>query len=576
MKCVELLNLLNDSKGCVADMDSKRNMPVGVDDFKALREKYYFVDKTEFLREIIDGHSAATLITRPRRFGKTMTMSMLYYFFTLEKAEENRELFRGCKIAEAGAAYLSEQGKYPVIFVSLKDIKARSWEMSLELLQNALAKLYGQFSYLENSEKLLPPERNFFHRVFWGEATEAACMDALSRLVAMLEKHHGRKAILLIDEYDVLIQSAWEHGFYEEAIAFMRNFLSAALKSNPSLEFAVLTGVLRVAKESIFSSLNNLEVSSVVHGRFSDVMGFTREEVSRMARDLGREDKLEELRSWYDGYSFSGVEIYNPWSVINYFQQNCEPRAYWINTSGNRIIGDLMGQADPEDTEKLLGLLQGKSFSLDIDEGVIYTDIYRNKSALYTMLLTTGYLKAIHTELEDCDEYVCEVKIPNREIRTVYRKEILNRFGGSMEHTGLQEILRHLTRGETDKFARGLERYLAQIASFHDTANGEAFYHGFLLGLTAWLLPRYEIQSNRESGYGRFDLAAFPRKPGQRGILIECKVAPSEEEMPAKAREALGQIIEKDYMAEFRARGVQEVWRYGVAFCGKKACMARG
>ena len=557
-------------------MEIKRNMPIGVDDFKELREKYYFVDKTDFIREIIDRHSKVTLITRPRRFGKTMAMSMLYYFFALEKAEEHRELFRGCSITKAGEAYLSEQGKYPVIFVTLKEAKHRTWDMAQAKVSDLLSFAYDKFLYLLDSPRLSDYDKEYFRKVYTQQASQAERESALLRLSALLEKHHGQKAILLIDEYDVLIQSAWEHGFYEEAIAFMRNFLSAALKSNPSLEFAVLTGVLRVAKESIFSSLNNLEVSSVVHGRFSDVMGFTREEVSRMARDLGREDKLEELRSWYDGYSFSGVEIYNPWSVINYFQQNCEPRAYWINTSGNRIIGDLMGQADPEDTEKLLGLLQGKSFSLDIDEGVIYTDIYRNKSALYTMLLTTGYLKAIHTELEDCDEYVCEVKIPNREIRTVYRKEILNRFGGSMEHTGLQEILRHLTRGETDKFARGLERYLAQIASFHDTANGEAFYHGFLLGLTAWLLPRYEIQSNRESGCGRFDLAAFPRKPGQRGILIECKVAPSEEEMPAKAREALGQIIEKDYMAEFRARGVQEVWRYGVAFCGKKACMARG
>ena len=557
-------------------MDIKRNMPIGVDDFKKLREKYYFVDKTGFLKDFIDRHSEVTLITRPRRFGKTMAMSMLYYFFALEKAEENRELFRGCNIAEAGEAYLSEQGKYPVIFVSLKDIKARSWGMSLELLRNALAKLYGQFSYLEDSEKLLPPEKKFFHQVLWGEATEAACMDALSRLLAMLEKHHGRKAILLIDEYDVPIQSAWEHGYYEDAITFMRNFLSAALKSNSSLEFAVLTGVLRVAKESIFSSLNNLEVSSVVHGRYADAMGFTGQEVEKMARDLGREDKLEELRSWYDGYSFSGVEIYNPWSVINYFQQNCEPRAYWVNTSGNSIIGNLMEQADQEDAEKLLGLLHGESFSLGIDEGVIYTDIYRNKFALYTMLLTTGYLKAVHTELEDGDEYVCEVKIPNREIRTVYRKEILNRFSGSLEVMGLQEMLRQLTRGEAEKFAKGLERYLVEIASFHDTANGEAFYHGFLLGLTAWLLPRYEIQSNRESGYGRFDLAAFPRKPGQRGILIECKIAPSEAELPARAQEALGQIVEKDYMAEFRARGVQEVWQYGVAFCGKKVSMARG
>ena len=557
-------------------MQQKKRMPVGVDDFKKVREQYYFVDKTKFIQELIDGHSDVTLITRPRRFGKTLTMSMLYYFFANENAEENRKLFDGTEIAEAGEKYMAEQGTRPVVFLTLKDVKMDTWDGCQKKMGLALASLYDRFGALATSEKLSGYQKQIFAEVLNRKASAEVLEDTLQHLSGCLEAHYGQKTILLIDEYDAPIQSAWEHGYYEKAIGFFRNFLGAALKTNPSLEFAVLTGVLRISKESIFSALNNLAVSSVIDGSYADVFGFTTAEVTKMAKDLGAFGKVDEIHEWYDGYNFSGYEIYNPWSVVNYFQSGCKAKPYWVNTSGNGILADMLAHMDEEQERNLYELLQMRTIGIQVEESLIYDDIFQNKAALYTLLLTTGYLKTVPGVFDEEDNDYCMVGIPNREVRSVFAKEIVNRLQRSNQRLQVVAFHENLLAGKSEPFAKALALYLETIASFHDTANRENFYHGFMLGMLALLVPRYRVESNRESGYGRFDLAIFPKNKGQAGVLMEFKVAKTEAELPKEAEVALQQIEDMDYLAEFREQGVANVWKYGIAFYGKKLKLVCG
>ena len=550
-------------------MLTKYKMPVGIDDFKELRQgNYYFVDKTPFIQDLIDSHSKVTLVTRPRRFGKTLTLSMLRYFFTLEEAEENRKLFVACHIA-TNVEHMKHQGSLPVVMFSLKDVKAESYDSMLAQLQSVMSTLYRSYMYLLQSDALIGAEKKTFERIVSGCADAVELQRSLVGLTHYLESHYGKTVLLLIDEYDAPIQSAWENDCYDKVINFMRGFLSAALKSNASLNFAVMTGVVRIAKESIFSALNNFEVSTIVDGRYPAAMGFTRQEVLTMAKELGQEDKFDEVCDWYDGYNFSGIDIYNPWSVICYFQRGCLAQPYWINTSGNSILATLMRYRRAEDDEALLSLLAGDSVLVPIDESVIYPDIENNKDALYTIMLEAGYLKTATRELVE-GEFICNLAIPNREIRTVYRKEVLNRFRGDMQPSDLLKVLTYMTTGNAKAFAEGLERYLQQMVSFHDTAKRpENFYHGFMLGLSAWLMPNWQVKSNGESGYGRFDIAIYPCKQGHRGICLEFKAANSIEELDRMAEKALLQIEEMNYFAEFHARGITDVWCYGIAFYGK-------
>ena len=550
-------------------MKQNKVMPVGVDDFKKLREQYYFVDKTKFIQDLIDGHSDVTLITRPRRFGKTLTMSMLYYFFTNENAGENRKLFNGTEIAAAGEAYMAEQGTRPVVFLTLKDVKMNTWEACLKKMGQKMASLYNRFGILGDSNKLSAYQKRIYSGILDGNADAEALEDGLQHLSECLETHYEKKPILLIDEYDVPIQSAWEHEYYDRAIGFFRNFLSAALKTNPALGFAILTGVMRIAKESIFSALNNLKVSSVAQGSYADIMGFTTDEVEKMAADLGHADKTEELKEWYDGYNFSGKEIYNPWSVISYFDEECKAKPYWVHTSGNGILANMLEHTDAAQEKNLYKLLRMKAVATRIKETVLYSDIYRDSAALYTMLLTTGYLKMVPGIFGDDPEY-CTLAIPNKEIRTVYASEILEKLEQGGKSFDSVAFLENLLAGNAKEFSGELSRYLETMVSYHDTSNHEGFYHGFMLGILAVLASRYHVRSNRESGYGRFDLAVFPKHKGQAGVLMELKVAKTEGELQKEAETALAQIEEMDYLAEFRAQGIENVWKYGIAFCGKK------
>ena len=547
-------------------------MPIGMDDFAEVRKNYYFVDKTSFLCEFLKKHAKVTLFTRPRRFGKTLTLSMMRYFLDIEGAEEHRPLFDGLSIAGDPDA-MAEQGTRPVLFLTLKGWKGLTWDILQVRVRQQIGDLFSAHDVLL-ADDLKAYDRRKFQEILDRTGDFAALSDALAFLLRLMEAHYGKKPVLLLDEYDVPIQSAWEHGYYDEAIDFFREFYSAALKTNLSLDFAVMTGVLRIAKENIFSALNNLKVDSVLQMQYPEAFGFTSAEVERMAGELGHPDKLQELRYWYDGYRFDGHEIYNPWSVVNYFDRACTPAAYWVNTSGNAILAELMKSADCAHFETLDTLLRGGTVSAFLEEGVIYSDIGEDQDALYTMLCTTGYLTIDHTDsVAGETEYV--LRLPNREMRTLFRQEIVKRYQKGFGKSALVALMRALLRGDAERVQYGFESYLEKLASFYDTAKGnEAFYHGFVLGMTAILVPAYDVRSNRESGRGRYDLAAIPLEKGRSGFLLEFKTAASAEELEAKAQEALAQIEEKDYLADFRTRGVENVHRYGIAFCGKKVQVA--
>lgn len=547
-----------------------RQMPVGISDFKTVREKYYFVDKTAFIQRLIETHKGVTLFTRPRRFGKTLTMSMLDYFFSIDKKEKTKHLFNGLAIDKAGAVYMAERGKYPVIFLSLKDFNNPTWDSMYRSIRLVIQKLYISFAYLLDSKQLLPVEKEYFQQIMTLKAEPEEYQRSLKGLAMLLYHHYNIPPIILVDEYDAPLQNAYDQGFYKQAVLFWQGWFKTALKDNETLSFAVLTGVLRIAQESIFSGLNNLEVCSVLSNTYSDVFGFTEAEINQMATELQAPQAIPELKKWYDGYTFGHTDIYNPWSVINYFSQGCKPGAYWVNTSSNSILCQLLRQADTERLQALQDLMNGQCISTTIDEGVIYQDIGQSDAALYSMMLNTGYLKAVHVNDARSDMEWYDVKIPNEEIKRVYKREILSNIVQGLNVNLFLNFQLSLLRGETDGVNRRLQDILLKMVSFYDTRPKESFYHGLLLGMTCLLEnDAYHVVSNRESGYGRFDLAVFPTNPNDCGIIMEFKAAASKTMLTAKAQEALQQIEDKAYITEFQKRHIQHVWKYGIAFCGK-------
>ena len=550
-------------------------MPVGVDNFREMVSRdYYFVDKTNFIKELLDHKNKVTLITRPRRFGKTLAMRMLQEFFDINAA--GRDTFKGLNISRAGEKYIQHRGKYPVIFFSLKDIATGNYQDALRDLCGKISDLYAEYGFLAESPALNEREKEYFLSVYniadheqygrdkWGKS--------LKMLTVYLWKHYGVKTILLLDEYDAPIQHAWEDGYYEDMIRFMRQFYSEVLKGNDALEFAVLTGVLRVAKESIFSGLNNLKVCSVLSEDYSDIFGFTGQEVARMAADLQREDKLPEIRAWYDGYSFGGSEIYNPWSVIMYFDAKCKPAPYWVNTSGNGIIKYMLDRLDGRGREDLQSLMDGNTISKQVQEGIIYEEIGSNADDLYTMLLTTGYLKCTSSQDSLLGTYM-DLQIPNLEILRLFTREIAQNFTGYRGVSDITNMMDEMLKGNAVLFEEDLNRILRNSVSYHDAASGESFYHGMMLGFCVLLKDTHIVQSNRESGYGRFDLALIPTDRRYYGVIMEFKRAADEGQLEEKALEALAQIEELSYIAEFQQRQIEKVWKYGIAFCGKKVCL---
>lgn len=547
-------------------------MPIGVDDFKELRENYYFIDKTDFIRQLIDDHSKVTFITRPRRFGKTVTMSMLEYFFSIDKKEESKDLFHGLAVEKAGLSYMKHRGIYPVIFISLKDGQSPSWEQMLNFFSLFLRRLYLQYAYLMKADTLDECMKEDYHRIVNRQADQTEMAFALTRLMEMMQAYYGQPVILLLDEYDAPIQYAWDQGYYDQCIGFMRQFLSSALKTNRALDFAVLTGVLRVAKESIFSGLNNLSVCSVLSRKYSNILGFTPAETVAMAEDLGVEKKLPELRQWYDGYRFGTDDIYNPWSVINYMDNECTPMPYWVHTSGNYILKQLLSHADCLRIKELQGLLEGKTVTVSLNETVMYDQIEKDASALYTLLLTTGYLTIESVSPTTYNRY--SLRIPNEEIKQVYSQEILNTIAVGADRNTFDTLFDALFSGQEKDFEDRLQQILLRFASTYDTANKESFYHGFMLGISALFLDKqYIVESNKESGYGRFDIAIFPKDTQKAGVILEFKAADRTESLEKQADEALRQIQDRQYEVEFAKQEIVSVWKYGIAFFGKQVCV---
>lgn len=550
-----------------------QGLPIGIDDFAKVREgNYYFVDKTLAIRDFLDNHGEVLLLTRPRRFGKTLFLSMFYYFFAADLEQDYRKLFRGLAIERAGERYMAEQGKRPVLFLSLKDVRHRTWSDMVEKFRFLLSDLYDQYAYLMEVPGFSRAERRYFQRIHDGLESPVEMEEALRRLMDMMKRYHQQPVVLLLDEYDIPVQQAWEHGFYDECMAFMRNFLSPALKTNPSLDFAVVTGVLRIAKESIFSGLNNLEVSSVINGTYADWIGFTPEEVRVLARAQQQDNALPVLRDWYDGYCFGSQEIYNPWSVLCFFKAQGQPQPYWGHTSGNVLLGELLKQTDSVQEDNLLRLIQGECVTAVLTENTIYPEVTDNPDALYTILVLAGYLKIVSRRLV-IDTWVYVLAIPNREVRSIYRNEILSRLSPGRTTSYLMTTMESLMAGNGTAFAKGLQDILMKVASVYDTANRETFYHGLLLGMTTLLVPEYEVKSNRESGLGRYDLAIYPTHEGQCGVILEFKAAGSSDELLEKAQEARRQIDEKGYETDFKARGVTKVLKYGIAFYGKRVVL---
>ena len=550
-------------------------LPVGVSDYRLASTEYYYIDKTLMIRDFLDERPMVSLFTRPRRFGKTLNMDMLRTFF--EKTDENTaRFFTDKKIWACGEKYRAYQGKYPVIFITFKDVKYTTWEETFEEIGNIFAQEFKRHNELLTSEKTDQTEKSFFEKIVSKTASAVDLSHALEYLSQMLHKHYSERTVVIVDEYDTPIQQGHTKGFYEDVIGFMRNLLSGCFKDNKSLAYGFLTGILRVAKESIFSGLNNLVINSVLDNKYSEYFGFTANEVKEMAAYYGKAEKYDEVCEWYDGYHFGSTDIFNPWSVVNYFSNKCEPRTFWLSTGSNDIIGEVINEADDEIYQKLTSLVNGGSFTTYIDTSVIYPQVKNNPSSLYSFLLVAGYLKAIKSTVSISGDFMCEVALPNKEISLVYRKEILQKFENMIPQSTAIAVQEAIFSGDSKKLRDIIRKLLIQSVSSFDTAK-ENFYHGFMLGICALLGGSYTT-SNRESGEGRYDIQLSPEAKALPGIIIELKAEKgcSESKLKALAGTALQQINEKKYDAEMTSKGVNIIYKYGVAFSGKNVEVAVG
>mgnify|MGYP000033831680 FL=1 len=549
-----------------------KSLPIGVSDFKLATTGYYYVDKTLMIRDFLDKKPMVSLFTRPRRFGKTLNMDMLRVFF--EKTNEDTSVyFKDKQIWQCGDYYTKHQGQYPVIFLTFKDVKSMTWEETFQKIRRLISLEFMRHNELETSSVLTAYEKEQYHLLAGDSGDEVDCQMGLQLLSLLLHKHYGRECIIIIDEYDTPIQQGHTCNFYPEIVNFMRNFFSGGLKDNPHLAFGFLTGILRVAKESIFSGMNNLKTYSILDDGYSSYFGFTEKEVKDMLRYYGKDDKYNELSEWYDGYRFGNTEIFNPWSVINYISDNCFPKAFWQSTGSNEIIGEIIQAATPEITKDLYKLLCGEKIAAYIDTGVIYPEVQNNPYSIYSFLLVAGYLKVANIYPQSDGNFMCDVAIPNKEITFVYEKEVLNRTN---QNSLAISISQAIFSKDTQKLQALLEDFMVKNISSIDGAN-EGFYHGMMLGLCAILGNRYKIRSNRESGLGRFDIQLMPLTKGMPGFIFEFKHTKDEHtDLSALADSALQQIEAKKYDTELRDNGVNSIISIGIAFRGKSAVVRRG
>lgn len=552
-----------------------KRQPIGVDDFKHIVDNdLFFVDKTLFIKDIIDNGSQVILITRPRRFGKTLNMSLLRYFFEITDSDTSY-LFKEYRIWAQGEEYKQEQGKYPVINITFKGIKTNSWETNFDLIKKNIKSEFQKHDYLLASDALSVSEKKDIETILMDEGGISDYIKSLEILSKFLYIHHGQKTIILLDEYDTFLNEAYIHEHWEKAIDFMKAFMNAGFKNNQYLYKGIMTGIFRVARESIFSDMNNLNVCSILSDHFRDDFGFAQEEVEDVLKYYGIAEDIDKVAQWYNGYMFGKKNrsvIYNPWSIIMYANKGIlEP--YWINTSGNDIIKKLATEGTREIQLNMQKIIEGGTLeNIKVDENIIYSQITISENSIWSFLLMSGYLTAIKVHLQE-DGVYCALKAPNKEVFFFFRNMMESWLNETVKGGSTAEMLNSLIIGDIDTFNEIFSRTATNVLSYHDVGEdkAESFYHAFVLGMLVHLDKEYEIRSNRESGYGRYDVMIIPKDKSKKGVVIEFKKA-SElkgESLDEALSSALRQIDDRKYDAELRATGISHVVKLGIAFKGK-------
>lgn len=552
-------------------------LPVGTDDFKKLiTNGYYYIDKTLLIKELLDKKSEVNLFTRPRRFGKTLNMSMLQYFFEdtgdSESNDESKKLFTDTKILISGKKYVSEMNRYPVISLSLKSAKQPSWELAYACLTETIGNEFLRHRKIMPSI-ITDADKKRFQNIQERKGETKDYVTSLAFLSRLLKEYYQKPVIILIDEYDVPLENAYFAGFYQKMVDFIRSLFESALKTNPNLHFAVITGCLRITKESIFTGLNNLESISIMDKNYDEYFGFTKNEIDQILQDYQISSQKELLCQWYDGYSFGNTDIYNPWSIINYVKdllsdKDAPPRPYWSNTSSNSIIRSLIEKADASVRAEIEDLIAGNSIEKPVHEDITYEDVYDSMDNLWNFLFFTGYLTKTGQDFRD-DEIYVSLRIPNKEVRQIYKAKITGWFREEIEQKDLSTVYRDMLEGNETGFQAGLTELLQDTISFYD--NAESFYHGFMIGVLGHLRT-HVIKSNREAGNGRYDILVRSADIRQPVILMELKVAKDYTSLQKEAEEGLKQIEKNNYDRELDREGYKKSIRYGISFY-KKSCV---
>jgi hypothetical protein len=584
----------------------KKKLPIGVSDFKDMvTGNYYYVDKTLFIKEIIDSGDKILLLPRPRRFGKTLNLSMLGYFYdccpaawepdsnlqppfsaketrSRRSTDTYKHLFDSLAISGAGREYLDKMGRHPVIFLTFRLLKEKTWKACLGKIKDLIQDEYARHYYLLESQKLMPHERDYFQKIMDLKGDEGNYENSLGKLLVFLSRFYNKRAVILIDEYDAPVHAGFTYGYYDDVINFMRNFLSGGLKDTDQyLEKGIVTGIMRIAKESIFSGFNNPGVYTLLSEDFSEYFGFTEEEVEIMLRDFDLLDMYDRVQLWYNGYRFGSRVIYNPWSIINFLRsKEKELLPYWLNTSDNQIVETLLTSGGIELKEELEQLIRGEAIEKVIDENIILKNIAHREDLLWSFLLMGGYLKQTAKRRHAASgKFFYTLSIPNEEVKTTYTAIIDNYFSAKIEKKKLEIMLKALIAGNIKLFEKMLKMIVLAVFSYHDFANEpEKVYHALVAGMLVWITDTHEIKSNRESGYGRYDIVIIPKDPTQTGYVIEFKSVDQDENetVDSAIKAALAQIEEKKYETELKERGIKQIKKLAIAFSGKEVFVKEG
>ncbi|NFQ82990.1 AAA family ATPase [Clostridium botulinum] len=550
-------------------------LPIGVDNFeKLITRDYYYIDKTLLIKDLLDNKASINLFTRPRGFGKTLNMSMLQYYF--EKREENNAyLFENLNIMKAGEEYISHMGQYPVINLSLKSAKQPNFELAYISIARRIAEEYKRHEYILKSENL-KNEKERFLKILKEQGDEGDYTDSIFFLSQCLEKYHNKKVIILIDEYDVPLENAFFEGFYDKMIAFLRSLFESALKTNSSLEFSVITGCLRISRESIFTGLNNLNIVSILNDRYAEHFGFTNGEVKKILKDYKVEEKYGVIKEWYNGYIFGSTNVYNPWSVVKYVYDllpniNAFPTSYWANTSSNSIVRSLIERADSVTKREIESLIEGKTIEKKVHEDITYNEMYDSMDNLWNFMFFTGYFKKVSERMDEEDNHYITLKIPNKEVKYIFKNKILKWFHDKVKVKDLSTMYSAIFNKDAQTFQKELNAMLRQTISFNDAY--ENFYHGFTLGVLA-NMHDFLVKSNREAGDGRSDIFIKSLSIFEPCVILELKVCDKPKDIFKKCDEALAQIEAKNYEEELKEEGYENIIKYGISFY-RKDCVIK-